>query len=108
MEDNRTTDWSDDGNHTGYTDEEIARAEDEAERLFDAEPSVDLSGINPDCNESQQFRGDEFTVTEDELNDIPENHHKSMPGLRLTGPKSAAQPATTLPEFFRPGRRSAV
>lgn len=26
---------------------------------------VDLNGINPDCNESQQFRGDEFNVEED-------------------------------------------
>jgi hypothetical protein len=74
---NTTSDWlADDDNYTGYTDEEINRAEDEGEMALAPEPEVDLSGINPDCNESQQFRGDEFNVNndvdlDDELASIP-------------------------------------
>lgn len=40
--------------------------------------SVDLDGINPDCNESQQFRGDEFNV-EDDFDELDDGGLQDLP-----------------------------
>lgn len=70
MCDNQASDFinGNDGNDMIQGDELWCEIEGELYLLVD-ESITDLNGINPDCNESQQFRGDEFNV--DEFGDLP-------------------------------------